>query len=84
MGEGGRKKGIQEKGNGRRGTGEWGSYKGDGRRETGAGGQEKGTTDSLSAAKHEPTGTAHANFKVRVLFKQMQRTLFLAIGDVII
>jgi len=33
---------------------------------------------------YRPLGTAHAYFKVRVLFKQMQRTLFMAIGDVII
>ena len=35
-------------------------------------------------AKDSPSGTAHVYFKVRVLFKQMQRTLFMSIGDVII
>jgi len=69
---------------GRRETGDSRRKTGYRRRKTGAGGQEKGAKDSLSTAKHEPMGTAHAYFKVRVLFKQMQRTLFLAIGDVII
>jgi hypothetical protein len=35
-------------------------------------------------AKDSPLGTAHAYFKVRVMFKQMQRTFFMAFVDVII
>ena len=49
-----------------------------GTREEGGGTRDQGISlfTVKITAKHEPTGTAHEYFKVHVLFKQMQRTLF--------